>query len=683
MADRDGPEGRDKPQADIVMRGGVASGVVYPGLVVELARHYRFRTIGGASAGAIAAGVVAAAQYGVLNGQSQAFSQTIAPIPDWLAERAGGRTRLHRLFSASRGLEPLERLRDRILQAGIGPGLLHAEIAALFDDWRTLLALPLPLILALLLAMAMRESLAVGGPGGFLVAVALLAFAALAMLGTILVLLWRHVRRNLFPPGILDRLRAAGFGICGGSEPGRWRDWDPRQAGPPADHLADWLHGRIQKAAGLPPDAPLTMGHLWAGSSTVGGVTAWDWPREIDLVLTTTNLSHQVPHRFPFLEKPGMWLYFVEEELEQVLPRPVVAAMIAATKATRAEHEGSGNPERQAIASLLEISRNGRTYWRLPRPEQLPVLLGVRMSLSFPVLLAAVRLWAWDRSDGADTSAQPGGSVQLRPCWFLDGGITSNFPVTMFDSLLPSRPTFCINLADLPPGGDATSRIEIDVGDPRRIAPEWRIDLDSGGLGRFAGAIVDTARNGHENDLMTMPTCRNRIVTIRLDPEREGGLNLDMAPETIRAMARYGEEAARALLDAYPAHATGPDSNWARHRQLRLRKSLAALESLLVGFDAGWRAPSAGAPSWRFALARLADETIDRPGRRHVARRLFDRWTGLAGLVAAATRRPETSFFDGVRNPDDPTSLNRRGQAPRPRMGLRLTPTGSQDPLLG
>ena len=35
---------------DIVMKGGITSGVVYPGAVVKLARRYRFRSIGGASA---------------------------------------------------------------------------------------------------------------------------------------------------------------------------------------------------------------------------------------------------------------------------------------------------------------------------------------------------------------------------------------------------------------------------------------------------------------------------------------------------------------------------------------------------------------------------------------------------------------------------------------------------------
>src|SRR5262249_27557664 len=50
-------------QCDLVMKGGITSGVVYPAAILELKRSYRFRSIGGTSAGAIAAAGVAAAEY--------------------------------------------------------------------------------------------------------------------------------------------------------------------------------------------------------------------------------------------------------------------------------------------------------------------------------------------------------------------------------------------------------------------------------------------------------------------------------------------------------------------------------------------------------------------------------------------------------------------------------------------
>ena len=49
---------------DIIMKGGITSGVAYPLAVCELARTYRLKSIGGASAGAIAAAGAAAAELG-------------------------------------------------------------------------------------------------------------------------------------------------------------------------------------------------------------------------------------------------------------------------------------------------------------------------------------------------------------------------------------------------------------------------------------------------------------------------------------------------------------------------------------------------------------------------------------------------------------------------------------------
>ncbi len=62
----------------------VTSGVVYPGAVVELAKRYRFKSIGGASAGAIAAAAVAAAEYGRTDGGGFA---RLAQVPDELSTK--------------------------------------------------------------------------------------------------------------------------------------------------------------------------------------------------------------------------------------------------------------------------------------------------------------------------------------------------------------------------------------------------------------------------------------------------------------------------------------------------------------------------------------------------------------------------------------------------------------------
>ena len=72
-----------KPEkcCDIIMKGGVTSGIVYPLAVVELAKQYRFVNIGGTSAGAIAASLTAAAEYRRSTGDVRGFTDGIAELP--------------------------------------------------------------------------------------------------------------------------------------------------------------------------------------------------------------------------------------------------------------------------------------------------------------------------------------------------------------------------------------------------------------------------------------------------------------------------------------------------------------------------------------------------------------------------------------------------------------------------
>ena len=67
---------------DIIMKGGITSGVVYPHAACELARTYRFVSVGGTSAGAIAAAAVGAAELGRADG---GFVK-LAALPGWLTQ---------------------------------------------------------------------------------------------------------------------------------------------------------------------------------------------------------------------------------------------------------------------------------------------------------------------------------------------------------------------------------------------------------------------------------------------------------------------------------------------------------------------------------------------------------------------------------------------------------------------
>ncbi len=73
-------------KCDIVMKGGVTSGIVYPPAVRELAEAFRFVNIGGTSAGAIAASLTAAAEYRRQRDGSLAGFDRLARVPYDLAQ---------------------------------------------------------------------------------------------------------------------------------------------------------------------------------------------------------------------------------------------------------------------------------------------------------------------------------------------------------------------------------------------------------------------------------------------------------------------------------------------------------------------------------------------------------------------------------------------------------------------
>ena len=86
-------------ECDLVMKGGITSGIVYPPAVLKLASKYRFRCIGGTSAGAIAAAVTAAAEYGRESGGFERLKQA--------SDQLGNGTFLRDLFQPSRKTAPL------------------------------------------------------------------------------------------------------------------------------------------------------------------------------------------------------------------------------------------------------------------------------------------------------------------------------------------------------------------------------------------------------------------------------------------------------------------------------------------------------------------------------------------------------------------------------------------------
>jgi hypothetical protein len=470
------------------------------------------------------------------------------------------------------------------------------------------------------------------------------------------------------------RLPDNNYGLCAGSN-------GPNAAATVEDPpLTDWLHKFFQEVGNRTfDDDPLTFGDLWGN----GGDPTKE--REIDLVLMTTNITRGISQRLPFLE--GSWgqLFFKEEEFRKLFPRKVVDWM---------------TQKKEPVRYASKVDTTG--YCALPLPADLPILLGARMSLSFPFLLGAVPLYA-----GNVTQKRAGGKFGLERCWFSDGGLTSNFPIHFFDSPLPSRPTFGINLVpDSVAIGDQAAAGE-DMGVVRgmkpggksveEIAPKWEkiympATNSSGigtaarfnrfsGIGGFFSALFDTARNWADTELMAMPGYRDRIVHVGLS-EDEGGLNLNMPKDVIKRVGERGERAgellaARFALDPEP----DPQSDktiwltWENHRWVRFRSFMAALEDTLRRFRSSWeRSAQASAPPSYDALLKRAPGLPPKsypPGT--VAQRNF---------IIQTTQKLLDCIEKGMTNDQtfDRGDSSTEGRSPRPKPVLRMTPPGSNDP---
>jgi predicted acylesterase/phospholipase RssA len=267
-----GPE----KSCDLVMRGGTTSGVVYPLAVVELSKEYRFHNIGGTSAGALAAVVTAAAEYGRDSG---GFAK-IAELPKELA------TGLLDKFQPDPQLRPLFRL----LLAAISGSRPRLVSTLLRQYWLGALLGALPGITTIVCAC-----LSAGAP--ILILVLALIGLALVLIGAtfgaaIAALL--HARRGL---------PTADYGLCSGLT-------QPGSNGPA---LIDWLADMIDRVAGLPAGAPPL------GSADVAA-------KEIVVKTVTTDLTTRRPYSLPIENNLH---FFSEAEFRRLFPKRVVDFMIA------------------------------------------------------------------------------------------------------------------------------------------------------------------------------------------------------------------------------------------------------------------------------------------------------------------------------------------------------------------
>lgn len=614
---------------DLVAKGGVTSGVVYPAAIAKLSKHFSFRNLGGTSVGAIAVAAAAAAEFGRRNGGRDNFHLIDAIGSDLGTLTVGNKTKLFNLFQPSWHTKRL----FAVLTAGIGKPnpWIHLLFAMLGQfGLATLAAILFCGLLTSCILLSPRVAVQIIG---LPLAVTSAVIASICFVGYVFI---RHV---------IQVLPNHYYGLCTG-----------RSSSPSAENpaLSDWFAEFLDQLANLPSGAePLTFGNLWwpdvqAGekkptydpnASTLAEEIAG---RFINLEMITTSISEGRPYRIPFREdfdvrENSFW--YRPEELKQFIPDRIVDWMM-------------DHPRKSSRYAVMK----DKGYYPLPDPWNLPVIFAVRMSLSFPLLLTAIPLYIVRRTEEGPSR-----------CWFSDGGICSNFPIHFFDSPIPEWPTFAINLSDkisseqeevfiaqnMSEGvGLPLSNFDYAYGQGEFQKAETGSSTPFQQVFSFAKAILFTMHNWNDNTQTVLPGNRDRLVIVNLDPE-EGGLNLNMSARTIKHLYDLGGKAADKLIDRF-----GPDSNnpfgLDVHRWVRLRVLLSAIEEYLVKID-------------------LSCEEIDK--ERNLQIFITDgpatnyKWHHDQGQIACQTLSALRNLGSALRK-DRPLSQS----APRPRSELRARP---------
>ncbi|MHA6513489.1 hypothetical protein [Tessaracoccus sp. Z1128] len=611
---------------DIVMKGGITSGVVYPRAVAELAKTYRLSQVGGASAGAIAAAAAAAAELGRHSG---GFEELDAMPQELAAIGPGGKSTLASFFQPTKTAAPLFRLLFAVAEAEGGKaGALVGGLLKSF--WKeALVGSLLGLVIVVLSALGDGVAAVAGIVGGLVLL--LLGVAAGALFGAL---------------RTFGRVAEDGFGMCTGME-------GDGAAG--ATPLTPWLYEKIQSLAGRKDGEPLTFGDLRRA-----GVT---------LRMMTTNLTRHQPMAMPWTTEE---FYFDPDEMRRLFPEDVVTWMET--------HPPSTNP---GFDTQLRRAQAGRLRpW--PSADDLPVIVATRMSLSFPALISAVKLWSidfsqpsnWQAGDAVTAwrKANPGGTVEqalaavpsptFSPLWFTDGGLCANLPVHFFDSPLPKHPTFAFNLGPFPAGRekskDEAENSYLPTGNAGGLQRPW-FPLPTSGIGAwgsFGLLMVHTAREWVDAAQMVMPGYRDRIVTVHQD-HSEGGMNLSMPEHVVTGLAERGKWGAVKLVDAFAGDQPGvvPARGWDNHRWIRFRTAASGLAGWLGAWERSYRDLTSGGTPYPDLAGPAADAPLPSYQLGKAEREALNERTGELLTLA-------TDWSDDERVP----------AAPRPAPRLRLVP---------
>jgi predicted acylesterase/phospholipase RssA len=631
---------------DVVLDGGVINGVVYPGFLIELARKFRFRSLGGTSVGAIAAALAAACEYNRRYGSNNGFNEGLAKMPgelaDWVDE-SEKITRIRSLFQPDPTVRPLfnwfvdilgSRLKVKNETAAGAKAAQNTSLSYVVPDkpWAVTRFLGVAWLKAIRCFWpAWLKALNRPGPGWLLIltcvflAVIYRQFAnpfnifwQITLPGSVLLFgvlviapvwtIFSQIRTLLFLPG---------SGACTGV----------RSENSAHQGLSEWLHEGVQKSAGLSLHKPLTFGNLWAAPCGPKDADGTKQPRSVDLRMITTCLSHGRIYELP-LTDTSLVLMFKLSEFKPYFPAEVIDHLRRVSK--RLSFDSCALLQRkynERLAAIDPTTTNGpvkllklkslasRIDFIFNQPEDfknglndpdirelpsadLPIVVAARFSMSCPMLFQNLPLIGFN----FDTDFEDLDFVRL---WFSDGGIGSNFPIHLFDKSIPRWPSFGLKILDDPPRLNSQDKpiktyipfAHKDGSDDNLLYPRDRGAFTMvNSLPSFSSvikllfSIYTSAKDGHDQSFLRMPDVRNRVVRIYMNDRAGNMLNLKIEPKQIIDLALIvGAEGGRNAALAYLGQQQNPRyaawvNSWQDHRWVRFNMLTQGLRSYLKGF---------------------------------------------------------------------------------------------------
>jgi predicted acylesterase/phospholipase RssA len=633
---------------DVVLEGGVINGVLYPGFLIELARKFRFRSIGGTSVGAIAAALAAACEYNRRYQGNNGFNEGLAKMPAELAAWVDEPKQITKIRSLFQPDPRMQRFFDWFVDV-VGTPLERIDKQ---EEARKAAAedLPKPSPNAeetkqppantkqfpYLLKEAFVQGIFHFGPRswGFLawyfvaVFVVSLVQPRLPLIQIFLGMLIFLCGIIIFHPlsvfikqlCILKRLH--GVGMCTGM----------RASVNNPEGLSEWLYEGVQKAANLPLHKPLTFADLWSAPCGPKAADGSQAPRSIDLRMITTCLSHSRIYELPLSQSDQVLMFKLSElkpyfndhvmaHLRRVSkPMDIDTCELLQKKFDRRIKEIFPNPTyfsptdeqrkffkefaetKEKLKQLFKKSENGKKDFHeldlreLPK-EDLPIVVAARLSMSVPILFQNIPLI------GFNLDAHPE-KIDLVRLWFSDGGIGSNLPVHLFDKPIPHWPTFALKILDTPPrstskgepikaympyshtdGADDNLLYANDITDFLALKSKGSFEA----FFKIMFSIYTSAKDGHDQSFLRMPDVRNRLVSVYMNNRAGNMLNLKISPKKIKELAKdvgaYGGSlAANAYLADAPPNKFSWVNNWQDHRWVRFNMLTKGLRSYLEGF---------------------------------------------------------------------------------------------------